>query len=129
MEYKCPNCEEPIDYVETRQDCVERGSYNIESGNFETDETTSYDNLEYFCPHCGEEIEDPNDLEKIDEDLEEKKEEELIKIDIKNKLITTQINPPSLQVIICKECNEVVDYIWGEKEVQCPNCNLINKIK
>ena len=126
MEYKCPLCGEHITSLDTRQNCIEYGTLNIESEDYELNESENYDGMEYFCPECGEEIlGDPNDLEEVVEE----KEEEIIKIDVKNNTMSVPIKEPTLTPLVkCPDCGTIIDREYNDKEVECPKCNLIIKI-
>jgi len=62
MAYKCPHCDTEIDRMNYREDGTIYGTYDIETDDYEQEDTEAQGNLKYSCPNCDEDIDSVEDL-------------------------------------------------------------------
>ena len=140
MTYKCPHCEEEINYY-----CYRCTTYSKESGSYsdqshDSDECEQYDsdNYEYFCPECDHEVDDPDFTEITEEPTSQTTpqtppkpttEEEIErKTEIINPGFKYIGNPNWLiedtktEYIKCLVCDTEVITEQGETIPECPKC-------
>lgn len=143
--YRCPHCEEEIRYLNYQEDATNFGTYDIESEDYELDETEADGNLRYYCPKCDEEIISIGNLINTEEESPRENIDGLIPLPLDNNndeernlpippAITQEWNgeysgfhnsndtSKDSEILVCPFCNQKVEAIIDEK-VECSNCN------
>lgn len=152
MNWKCPNCENEIEYLEYRVTITgtEYGTIDLSSDTNDrlcehSSEDDSYNrdgDYTYTCPNCDDEL-NPEDLiwiskEKVIEEIkkeiiEEKLEEEEFDIIKPKENIFTNKIPVKSDNLICKKCFHAFviesNYMgFSEDFFDCPKCGTPNTI-
>lgn len=73
--YKCPHCEAEINHLLCQEDATIYGTFDIETQDYEQEDTDAEGGLRYKCPECHEGINSIDDL--IDTEEEERQRERL----------------------------------------------------
>ena len=76
MAYKCPHCDEEIDCLKYCEDATIYGSYDIETEDYEQEETEAEGGVNFRCPECDENIGSTDDLINTEEERENRRRRE-----------------------------------------------------
>jgi predicted RNA-binding Zn-ribbon protein involved in translation (DUF1610 family)/DNA-directed RNA polymerase subunit RPC12/RpoP len=68
MGYECPHCGEEIDCLKYCEDATIYGSYDIETEDYEQEETEGDGGVRFRCPECDESIGSTDDLINTEEE-------------------------------------------------------------
>jgi predicted RNA-binding Zn-ribbon protein involved in translation (DUF1610 family) len=68
--YKCPHCNEEINHLLYYENATIIGTYDIETEDYDRDDTEADGEVRFVCPNCDERINSIDDL--IDTELEER---------------------------------------------------------
>lgn len=66
-QFKCPHCEEEITELRYHEDATIYGSYDIETEDYEHEETEGNGRIKFTCPECDENINSADDLINVEE--------------------------------------------------------------
>ena len=135
IKYKCPNieCGKLLEYLEYQTNGYSYGTFYIEGQDHQCDGDEFDGETNYNCPECGEEINDPDQLEKveIDEDDNPINEENTRTQEKRIKpIITEEIyeqtrpwkNNIQIMYVECKKCKTKVEIIDDEEFNSYINC-------
>ena len=75
--YKCPHCEVEIDHLLYQEGATIYGTFDIETQDYEQDESEADGNTRYECPECNERINSINDLIDTTEEIRERERRRL----------------------------------------------------
>lgn len=134
MPYKCPHCEEKIESCTYNISGYEYGNYDIASQNYDYQDSCHEGDTTYECPECGQEIEDPDDLEEFEEEEEEEdKTEDYAPIRTpqeKETLLCKDNNTQYRNITRCKKCGQGYEFQNDEKVAECSVCGIeIKRLK
>ena len=70
MPKKCPHCEEEIGHLNYNEDGTIHGNYDIETEDYEQEETVADGGTRFYCPECQERIDSVDDLIDIEDRID-----------------------------------------------------------
>ena len=130
----CPHCHREIDYLRYSEAATVYGEYDLETEDYNTEETDTHGNTMYFCPRCDEEIEDRYALEDTEEEnnpttspipAEELPVPPAIKPEWNGEYSgfhNSHDTPKQSFILICPFCsnkNEIIE----DEEINCYHCH------
>ena len=126
----CPHCQAEINDLRYRSEVSEYGECDF-NGEFTEYNDVDTNEILYFCPECGDEI-DIDNTEFYPEENENNEETKPPPSEQPNEIIDDSSRSYGLKFIICPNCNRKTEMINSSEEIECATCKItidINKAK
>lgn len=118
-QYRCQDCGVDLEYLNYRSDVIEYGSYSVEDGNRECNDSDYNGDTMFSCPECDYESYDESDI------YEEVEEEEEEANDLSEQPRTNTVHGP-LITITSTNINRCLECTKPTVTPLCVDCSNVN---